>query len=104
MADVATIRPFLIGSPIRCTPILRETGMPLVKFVKDKKEIEVPEGAVLRTEAIKAGINLNCGVNGYGESINKFSPSCLASLSSLVPASEMRLAASMTAKVVCRAP
>ena len=46
--------------------------MPLVKFVKEKKEIEVPEGAVLRNEAIKAGINLNCGVNGYGESINKF--------------------------------
>jgi ferredoxin len=46
--------------------------MPLVKFVKEKKEIEVPEGAVLRTEAIKAGINLNCGVNGYGESINKY--------------------------------
>ena len=46
--------------------------MPLVKFVKEKKEIEVPVGAVLRTEAIKAGINLNCGVNGYGESINKY--------------------------------
>lgn len=46
--------------------------MPLVKFVKEKKEIEVPEGAVLRTEAVKAGINLNCGVNGYGESINKY--------------------------------
>lgn len=45
--------------------------MPLVKFINEKKEIEVPEGAVLRTEAIKAGINLNCGVNGYGESINK---------------------------------
>jgi ferredoxin len=46
--------------------------MPLVKFIKEKKEIEVPEGAVLRTEAIKAGINLNCGVNGYCESINKY--------------------------------
>lgn len=46
--------------------------MPLVKFVKEKKEIEVPEGAVLRTEAIKAGVNLNCGVNGYGESVNKY--------------------------------
>ena len=45
--------------------------MPLVKFVKEKKEIEVPEGAILRAEAVKAGINLNCGVNGYGESINK---------------------------------
>lgn len=46
--------------------------MPLVKFVKEKKEIEVPEGANLRAEAIKAGINVNCGINGYGESINKF--------------------------------
>lgn len=45
--------------------------MPLVKFVREKKEIEVPEGSVLRSEAIAAGINLNCGVNGYGESINK---------------------------------
>jgi ferredoxin len=46
--------------------------MPLVKFIREKKEIEVPEGAVLRTEAIRSGINLNCGVNGYGESINKY--------------------------------
>ena len=46
--------------------------MPLVKFTKENKEIEVPAGAVLRTEAIKAGINLNCGVNGYGKDINKF--------------------------------
>ena len=45
--------------------------MPRVKFIKENKEIEVPTGAVLRTEAIKAGINLNCGVNGYGESLNK---------------------------------
>ncbi|MGE0760028.1 MAG: ferredoxin [Pirellulaceae bacterium] len=45
--------------------------MPLVKFIKEKKEIEVPEGAVLRAEAAKAGINLNCGVNGYGANFNK---------------------------------
>jgi ferredoxin len=45
--------------------------MPRVRFVNENKEIEVPEGAVLRAEAIKAGINLNCGVNGYGESLNK---------------------------------
>ena len=30
--------------------------MPIIKFVKEKKEIEVPEGANLRNEAIKAGI------------------------------------------------
>jgi ferredoxin len=45
--------------------------MPIVKFVKEKKEIEVPEGAVLRNEAIKAGINLNQGLNGMGASINR---------------------------------
>lgn len=46
--------------------------MPIVKFVKENKEIEVPEGSYLRAEAVKAGINLNQGVNGYGESFNKF--------------------------------
>ncbi len=46
--------------------------MPIVKFVKEKKEIEVPEGANLRNAAIEAGINLNQGVNGYGADINKF--------------------------------
>ena len=45
--------------------------MPLVKFVKEKKEIEVPVGANLRNEAIKAGINLNQGINGLGASINR---------------------------------
>jgi ferredoxin len=45
--------------------------MPIVKFVKEKKEIEVPEGANLRNEAIKAGINLNQGLNGMGASINR---------------------------------
>lgn len=46
--------------------------MPVIKFVNEKKEIEVPEGSVLRDVAIKAGINLNCGVNGMGKSINKY--------------------------------
>jgi ferredoxin len=46
--------------------------MPLVKFTKEKKEIEVPHGANLRKEAIKAGINVHQGVNGFGASINKF--------------------------------
>lgn len=45
--------------------------MPLIKFIKEKKEIEVPMGAVLRTEAIRAGINLNCGLNGIGQNLNK---------------------------------
>jgi ferredoxin len=46
--------------------------MPIIKFVKEKKEVEVPVGANLRDEAIKAGINLNTGVNGFGASINKY--------------------------------
>ena len=46
--------------------------MPIVKFVNEKKEIEVPAGSNLRVEAAKAGINLNLGVNGFGASINKF--------------------------------
>ena len=46
--------------------------MPTIKFTKEKKEIEVPEGANLRQEANKAGINLYQGFNGFGASINKF--------------------------------
>jgi len=46
--------------------------MPLVKFTRENKEIEVPVGANLRTEAIKAGINVHQGVNGFGASLNKF--------------------------------
>ncbi len=40
--------------------------MPLVKFIKENKEIEVPRGANLRKEAIKAGINVHQGINGIG--------------------------------------
>lgn len=46
--------------------------MPIIKFVKEKKEIEVPEGANLRSEALKAGIPTNLGVNGYGKTLNQF--------------------------------
>lgn len=46
--------------------------MPVIKFIKEKKEITVPMGANLREEARKAGINLNQGVNGIGASINRF--------------------------------
>ena len=49
--------------------------MPIVKFVKEKKEIDVPEGANLRKEAVKAGINLNCALSGISEGIDKFSKS-----------------------------
>lgn len=46
--------------------------MALVKFVKENKEIDVPVGANLRQEAIKAGINLHQGLNGFGAKVNKF--------------------------------
>lgn len=46
--------------------------MPVIKFVKEKKEIEVADGANLREEAIKAGVNLYQGINGFGASINQY--------------------------------
>jgi ferredoxin len=39
--------------------------MPKVLFVKEKKEIEVPAGANLREEAIKAGIQVYHGLDRY---------------------------------------
>ncbi len=39
--------------------------MPTVTFVKEKKSIEVPEGANLRKEALKAGIQLYPGMHKY---------------------------------------
>lgn len=45
--------------------------MPTIKFTKENKEISVPEGANLRSEAIKAGINVHQGVNGIGAGVNK---------------------------------
>src|SRR5918996_731158 len=46
--------------------------MAIVKFTKENKEIEVPVGANLRKEAIKAGINLYAGLNGIGAGINQY--------------------------------
>ena len=45
--------------------------MPIVKFVKEKKEVEVSEGTNLRKAAMNAGVNLYQGVNGVGASVNK---------------------------------
>lgn len=39
--------------------------MPQVKFVKEKKTIEVPEGANLRKEARKQGIEIYKGIHRY---------------------------------------
>ena len=44
--------------------------MPVVKFVNEKKEIQVPDGANLRTEAKQAGIHLYDGLNGFGAGLN----------------------------------
>ena len=45
--------------------------MPTITFVNEKKEIQVPDGANLREEALKAGVNLYYGFNGVGASLNK---------------------------------
>lgn len=45
--------------------------MPVVKFVKENKEIEVPVGANLRQAALNAGINVHQGLNGFGAKLNK---------------------------------
>ena len=37
--------------------------MPTVKFVNEKKSIEVPEGANLRKEAMKAGVEVYSGIH-----------------------------------------
>lgn len=39
--------------------------MPTVNFVKEKKKIVVPEGAVLRREAHKNGISTHWGIHRY---------------------------------------
>jgi len=44
--------------------------MPIVNFVNEKKQVQVPEGANLRQEALKAGVKLYNGINGYGASVN----------------------------------
>ena len=46
--------------------------MPVIKFIKEKVEIEVPDGANLREEAIKAGVNVYDGLNGIGKNINQY--------------------------------
>ena len=45
--------------------------MPTVNFVNEKKQIEVPAGANLRVEAMKAGIKLYGGLNGVGAGLNE---------------------------------
>jgi ferredoxin len=44
--------------------------MPTVKFVNEKKEIEVPAGTDLRQAAQKAGVRIYDGFNGFGATMN----------------------------------
>ena len=50
--------------------------MPIVKFIKEKKEIEVPEGANLRKEALKADVNPHSLLNGMGAGISRAILNC----------------------------
>jgi ferredoxin len=45
--------------------------MPTITFVNEKKEIQVPDGANLREEARRAGVNVYNGFNGVGASLNE---------------------------------
>ena len=45
--------------------------MPVITFINEDKEIEVPEGANLRKEAMQAGINTHQGFNGLGAGLNQ---------------------------------
>lgn len=45
--------------------------MPVINFVNEKKQVQVPEGANLRQEALKAGVKLYNGLNGYGAKVNE---------------------------------
>jgi ferredoxin len=62
--------PAFLAARVQLTGFIRP--MPVIKFIKEKKEIEVPRGANLREEAIKAGVNVYDGLNGFGKSLNKY--------------------------------
>lgn len=50
--------------------------MPIIKFIKEKKEIEVPVGANLRKEALLAGVNPHSILNGMGAALSKAILNC----------------------------
>jgi ferredoxin len=41
----------------------REKSMPTITFTKEKKEIQVPAGANLRAEAMRAGVQVYSGIH-----------------------------------------
>ncbi len=45
--------------------------MPVVNFVSEKKQVQVPDGSNLRREALKAGVKLYNGLNGMGAGLNE---------------------------------
>ncbi|HEX3871026.1 MAG TPA: ferredoxin [Pirellulales bacterium] len=45
--------------------------MPVVNFVTEKKQVQVPDGSNLRREALKAGVKLYNGLNGIGAGLNE---------------------------------
>jgi ferredoxin len=50
--------------------------MPIIKFVKEKKEIDVPAGTNLRKAALDAGVNPHSLLNGMGAAISKAIINC----------------------------
>lgn len=44
--------------------------MPIINFVNEKKQVQVPEGANLRKEMLNAGVQLYNGLNGLGAGLN----------------------------------
>ncbi len=45
--------------------------MPIVNFVNEKKQIEVPKGTNLRRAALDSGVKIYDGVNGVGAAVNE---------------------------------
>jgi ferredoxin len=50
--------------------------MPIIKFIKENKEIEAPMGANLRKEALKAGVNPHSLLNGMGAKLSRYVINC----------------------------
>jgi ferredoxin len=46
--------------------------MPIIKFIKEKKEVEVPAGTNLRKAALAAGVNPHSVINGFGAGLTKY--------------------------------
>lgn len=79
--------------------------MPKVKFLKEKKEIEVPDGTNLREEALKAGIDVyrwrhkwvNCRGHGTCGTCRVLIKKGMENTSPPEPRERLRLAASLVA-------